>query len=82
LYPNGNISYQETILCSNNEYIARWNSIVQRMNMGTEYKLMLRDGFEEGDDPNGHLKKMLTKAVLNKFWKNGVPNYKLILKNG
>jgi hypothetical protein len=67
LYPNGNISYQETILCSNNESFDRWNAIVQRINMGTEYKLMSRDSFEEVDDQNGHLKKMLTKAVLNKF---------------
>ncbi len=43
---------------------------------------MSRDSFEEVDDPNGHLKKMLTKAVLNKFWKNGVPNHKLILRTG
>jgi ATP-dependent DNA helicase PIF1 len=82
LYLNGNISYQETILCSNNESADRWNAIVQRMNMSTEYKLMLRDSFEEVDDQNGHLKKMLTKAVLNKFQKNGVPNHKLILKTG
>jgi hypothetical protein len=65
LYPNGNISYQETILCSNNESIDRWNAIIQKMNTGTEYKLMLRDSFEEVDNPNGHLKKMLTKAVPN-----------------
>ena len=82
LYPNGIISYQETILCSNNESVDKWNAIVQRMNTGTEYKVMLRDSFEEVDDPNGHLKKMLTKAVLNKFWKNGVPNHELILKMG
>ncbi len=50
------------------------------MNTGTEYKLIMRDSFEEVDDPNGHLKKMLTKAVLNKFWKNGVPKHELILK--
>jgi hypothetical protein len=56
--------------------------IVQRMNTGTEYKVMSRDSFEEVDDLNGHLKKMLTKAVLNKFWKNGVPNHELILKTG
>jgi hypothetical protein len=82
LYPNGNISYQETILCSNNESVDRWNALVQRMNTGTEFKLMSRDSFEEVDDPNGHLKKMLTKAVLNKFWKKGVPNHELILKTG
>ncbi len=82
LYPNGIISYQETILCSNNESVAKWNVIVQRMNTGTEYKVMLRDSFEEVDNPNGHLKKMPTKAVLNKFWKNEVPNHELILKMG
>jgi hypothetical protein len=82
LYPNGIISYQETILCSNNESIDKWNAIVQRMNMGTEYKVMSRDSFEEVDNLNGHLKKMLTKAVLNKFWKNGGPNHELILKMG
>jgi hypothetical protein len=49
---------------------------------GTEYKVMSRDSFEEVDNPNGHLKEMLTKAVLNKFWKNGVPNHELTLKMG
>ncbi len=42
--------------------------------MGTEYKLMSRDSFEEVDDQN--------KAVLNKFWENCVSNHKLILKTG
>ncbi len=82
LYPNRIISYQETFLCSNNESIDKWNAIVQRMNTGTEYKVMLRDSFEEVDNPNGHLRKMLTNAVLNKFWKIGVPNHELILKMG
>ena len=48
------------LIAAKNESVARWNAIVQRMNMGTEYKLMWRDSFEEVDDPNGHLKKMLT----------------------
>jgi hypothetical protein len=52
------------------------------MNTGNEYKVLSRDSFEEVDNPNGYLKKMLTKAVLNKFWKNGVPNHELILKTG
>ncbi len=67
LYLNGIISYQETILCSNNESSDKWNAIVQRMNTGTEYKVMSRVSNEEVDDPNGHSKKMLTKAVLNKI---------------
>ncbi len=82
LYLNGIISYQETILSSNNESLDKWNAIVQRMNTGTEYKVISRDSFEEVDNPNGHLKKVLTKAVLNKFWKKGAPNHELILKTG
>jgi hypothetical protein len=39
-YRNGIISHQETILCSNNESVDKWNAIVQRMNTGTEYKVM------------------------------------------
>ncbi len=66
----------------NNKSIDKWNAIVQRMNTGAEYKVMSRDGFEEVDNPNGHLKKILTKAVLKFFWKNGVPNHELILKTG
>jgi hypothetical protein len=34
---------------------------------GTEYKLMLRDSFEEVDDPNGHLKKKLTITNFRKM---------------
>jgi hypothetical protein len=51
LYPNGIISYQETILCSNNESVDKWNAIVERINTSTEYKFMLRDSFEKVDDP-------------------------------
>ncbi len=64
------------------EAIDRWNVIVQRMNTGTEYKLMARDSFKKVDDPNSHLTKMLTKAVLYKCRKNGVPNHKFIMKMG
>jgi hypothetical protein len=43
LHPNGIISYQGTILCSNIESVDKSNAIVERMNGGTEYKVMLRD---------------------------------------
>jgi hypothetical protein len=83
LYLNRNISYLETIFCSNNENVDRWNAIVQKMNTGTEYKPMLRDSFEEADDPKGHLKKMLTnKAVLNKFWKKWRSHSQAYIENG
>jgi hypothetical protein len=72
LYPE-TFFIKRTILCSNNESVDRWNAIVQRMNRGTQYKLMLSNSFEEVDDSNGHLKKMLPKAVLNKFGKIEFP---------
>jgi hypothetical protein len=50
--------------------------------MNDEHRLLSKDTFEEVDDPHGHIKKMFTSAVLNQFWKNGVPNHKLILKIG
>ncbi len=34
LYLNGNISYQETILCSNNESVGRWNAIFSKDEYG------------------------------------------------
>jgi hypothetical protein len=70
------------LIAAKNESVARWNAIVQRMNMGTEYKLMLRDSFEEVDDPNGHLKKMLTKAVLNKFLEKWSSQSRAYIENG
>jgi len=82
LFPDGEISYEETILCSNNDSVDKWNATVQSLNTGMEYKLLSKDSFEEVDDANGNLKRMLTNAVLNKFRKNGVPNHELILKKG
>ena len=82
LFPDGIVSYNETILCCTNESVDKWNGIVQAMNSGIEYKLLSKDSFEEVDDFNGHLKKMLTKQLLNKFRKNGVPHHELILKTG
>jgi hypothetical protein len=81
LYPNENISFNETILCSNNECVVKWNAIAQERNMNDEHKLLSKDTFEEAEDAHGHI-NMLTTAVLNKFWKNGVSNCNLILKIG
>ncbi len=35
LYPNRIISYQETILCSNNESVDKWNAILWKTNPGS-----------------------------------------------
>jgi hypothetical protein len=83
LYPNKTISYQETILCSNNESVDSWNTIVQSLNReSTIHTLYSKDSFEEVDDPNGYLRKMLTEHYLNQFHKNGIPHHELKLKLG
>ncbi len=58
------------------------NAIAQGMNPSEEHTLSSKDSFSKADDPNGHLKKMLSATILNGFWKNGVPNHELILKVG
>jgi len=61
LFPDGTVSYKETILCCTNESVDKWNGIVQAMNTGIEYRLLSKDSFEEVDDFKGHLKKWSTK---------------------
>ncbi len=75
-------SFNQTILCSTNESIDHWNAIAQERNINHPFELLSQDTFEEVGDPHGHIKKMLSTYVLNNFWKNGVPNCKLILKIG
>ena len=53
LFPDGTVSYNETILCCTNDSVDKWNGIVQAMNRGIEYKLLSEDSFEEVDDFNG-----------------------------
>jgi hypothetical protein len=58
LYPNRTISYQETILCSNNESVDNWNTIIQLLNReSTIHTLYSKDSFEEVDDPSGYFVK-------------------------
>ena len=61
LFPDGTVSYKETILCCTNESVDKWNGIVQAMNTGIEYRLLSKDSFEEVDDFKGHLKKCSPK---------------------
>jgi hypothetical protein len=69
-------------LCSNNISVDMWNAIAQGMNSSEEHILRSKDSSSEVDDIKGHLKNMLSVALLNGFWKNGVPNHELILKVG
>jgi hypothetical protein len=52
------------------------------MNLSVEHTLRSKNSFSKVDDLKGHLKKMLSATMLNRFWKNGVPNHELILKVG
>jgi hypothetical protein len=80
LYPGGQLDFSATFLCSNNASVDMWNAVGQGMNSSEEHTLSLKDSFSKADDPNGHLKKMLSATMLDGFWKNGVPDHELILK--
>ena len=82
LYPGRQLDYSATILCSNNKSVDMWNSVAQKMNPTQEHILRSKDCFSEVDDPNGHLRKMLSANILNGFRKCGIPDHELILKVG
>jgi hypothetical protein len=82
LYPGVQLDFSATILCSNNASVDMWNAVAQGMNSSVEHTLRLKDSFSKVDDPKGHLKKMRSATMPNRFWKKGVPNHELILKVG
>jgi hypothetical protein len=59
-----------------------WNAVTQGMNSSVEHNLRSKYSFSKVDDPKGHLKKMLSAAMLNGFWKNGILIHEIILKVG
>jgi hypothetical protein len=73
LYPNGQLDFSATILCSNNASVDMWNALVQGMKTSVEHTLRLKDSFSELDDPKGHLNKMLSATILDGFWKKWSP---------
>ena len=80
LYPGGQLDFSATILCCNNKSVDMWNSVAQKMNPSQVHLLRSKDNFSEVDDPNGHLKKMLSSTMLNGFRKVGIPDHELLLK--
>lgn len=82
LYPEGTLDFNATILCSTNESVDLWNTVAQDLNRNDAHLLRSKDTFSEVDDLHGHIKKMLSKALLNEFKKSGIPNHELILKVG
>ncbi len=58
LYPEGQLDFSATILCSNNiSVLDAWNAIAQGMNSSEEHILRSQDSFSEVDDIKGHTKK-------------------------
>ena len=82
LYPNQCLDPLSTILCSTNDSVDQWNSIAQALNPNDSVDLLSRDSFEEVDDEQGQIKRMLNSHILNSFKKNGVPDHTLTLKVG
>ena len=73
LCPRGHLDFSATILCSNNESMDTWNAIAQGMNSSEEHILWSKDSFSKVDDIHGHLNKMLSGTLLNRFRKTESP---------
>ena len=80
LYPDGRLDSQTTILCTTNDNVDRWNMIAQSYNPNESKVLTSKDTFEEVDDVNGFLKRMMNTHILNTFRKNGIPDHELTMK--
>jgi hypothetical protein len=82
LYPEGNLDFTATILCSTNESVDMWNAVAQDLNVNAAHLLRSKDTLSGVDDVHGHINKMLSEALLNGLEKSGVPNHDLTLKVG
>ena len=84
LYPNGtfdaDIALNSVILASTNNAVDRWNDIIQSLNQEEIRHYFSRDSFNEVDDENNTLKRMLNEETLNNFTRNGVPTHQLSFK--
>ena len=69
LYPGQQLDHTATILCATNESVDMWNSVAQSINLSAPKTLMSKYTFSEVDDPHGHIQRMLTTTVLNRFRK-------------
>jgi hypothetical protein len=67
LYPEGNLDFSATIVCSTNESVDMWNAVAQNLNVNAAHLIKSKDIFSEVDDVHGHIKKMLNEDLLNGF---------------
>ena len=84
LYPNGynpDHAAKNVVLATTNVIVDEWNDRIAALNPNQEHSpLLSQDSFTDVDDPNGHLKRMISDEVLNKYNTNDVPPHKLLLK--
>jgi ATP-dependent exoDNAse (exonuclease V) alpha subunit len=85
LHPDGfdsNSISTRAVLASTNEQVDQWNETIQSLNENELYELPSEDEFHEVDDPNNHIRRMITPDVLHRFEENGAPPHNLKLKIG
>ena len=83
LYPTGFDTYliaSRVILAGTNVQGDEWNKVVQDLNPKAAFTLNSADVFNGCDDPNDHLKSMISTELLNRFDQSGVPAHVLVLK--
>ena len=86
LYPDGYNSEtagKNVVLATTNKDVDWWNALIGDSNPNPEHEALISvDKFTHVDDDHGHLQRMITDAVLEKYNSNDVPPHKLILKVG
>ena len=84
LYPAGysaDHAAKNVVLATTNVIVDEWNDRIAALNPNREHPpLVSHDSFTDVDDNNGHLRQMISDAVLEKYNTNDVPPHKLRLK--
>jgi ATP-dependent DNA helicase PIF1 len=84
LYPNGysaDHAAKNVVLATTNVNVDEWNNRIAALNPNPEHRpLLSSDSFTDVDDMNGHLKGMISDAVLEKYNSSDVPPHSLRLK--
>jgi hypothetical protein len=84
LYPHGydpDHAAKNVILATTNVIVDEWNERIAALNPNQAHPpLRSTDSFTDVDDLHGHLRHMISDAVLEKYNSNDVPPHNLILK--
>ena len=69
------------ILAVTNKQVDNCNTHIQSLNdQKTMHTLVSKDGFNEIDDPNDFIKRIITEEVMNAYTENSAPPHILHLK--